>query len=306
MQNIVKFFTDFPDEKINYEKAGESFNNKWNNHYFKINQEHLINNENLNFESKWSEFKPVLENLKIDKIRKSRCFICTKDLNDSDCVEHYRPKGSDKKDKEKLYWWLAYDYKNYYLICKDCNTKKLDSFPIKNEKDRVNTPSGDIDLEKPLLLNPMLDNPADYFKVALVQHPIVLNRKILIILPKDNLETDTEKYERALTTIKIFNLDLKYLDFLEKQDKGEDIDFQELQKLKKKTTDRRIQNCLSFYEETELKLLINNFPSESDDSKTKFYETWQKIISERKSFEDWGLAQLIYNFQFQDFTKIDL
>jgi len=302
MQNIVKFFIDFPDEKIKYDKAGEKFNNKWHNHYFNINEEHLNNCENLNFENKWSEFKPALEELKIDKFSNSRCFICTKDLNDQSCVEHYRPKGSDKKDNEKLYWWLAYDYKNYYLICKDCNTKKGDRFPIKN--DRVNNPNGNINLEKPLLLNPMFDNPNDYFKLALVQHPIALNRKVLIILPKDKLETDIEKYERAKKTIETFNLDLNYLEFLEKNEKNEDVDFQKLQEFQKPTTQRRIENCLAFFEKTEMNQLIKNFPDDTEDSKTKFYETWQKLITERKSLEDWGLAQLIYNFQFQDFTKI--
>ena len=100
-------------------------------------------------------------------------------------VEHYRPKN--------VYWWLAYCYDNYLMSCQLCNEKhKKTSFPVKNTRMRAPTIRGDTtdadiesragtiapnpldpaevdDLsrrhqeERPLLLNPYYDNPAEFF-----------------------------------------------------------------------------------------------------------------------------------------------
>lgn len=100
-------------------------------------------------------------------------------------VEHYRPKST--------YWWLAYCYDNYLMSCQPCNQKyKKANFPVKNTRMRaptirenttdahIESRSGTIapnplDLaevddfvgrhqeERPLLLNPYYDNPAEFF-----------------------------------------------------------------------------------------------------------------------------------------------
>ena len=100
-------------------------------------------------------------------------------------VEHYRPKSS--------YWWLAYCYDNYLAACQLCNQKfKRDDFPIQNRKMRspvirrdtidayITSKAGTIapnplnqdevddfirehKQERPLLLNPYFDDPAEYF-----------------------------------------------------------------------------------------------------------------------------------------------
>ena len=100
-------------------------------------------------------------------------------------VDHYRPKS--------IYWWLAYCYDNYLASCQLCNQKfKRDVFPVQNRKMRApiirrNTtdafiaskvgmiapdplnPSEVNDFirqhkqERPLLLNPYFDDPAEYF-----------------------------------------------------------------------------------------------------------------------------------------------
>ena len=100
-------------------------------------------------------------------------------------VEHYRPKS--------IYWWLAYCYDNYLAACQLCNQKfKTDDFPIQNRKirapvirrnttdnfiaakagqiapdpldtDQVNTFIRLHQQERPLLLNPYFDDPAEYF-----------------------------------------------------------------------------------------------------------------------------------------------
>lgn len=100
-------------------------------------------------------------------------------------VDHYRPKSS--------YWWLAYCYDNYLASCQLCNQKfKRDVFPVQNRKMRApiirrNTTDAFIaskagmlvpdplnqsevndficqhKQERPLLLNPYFDDPAEYF-----------------------------------------------------------------------------------------------------------------------------------------------
>lgn len=54
------------------------------------------------------------------------CAYCDRDLpgNDRGDVEHFRPKSR--------YWWLAYDFGNYYLACNPCNRQyKKDAFPLR-------------------------------------------------------------------------------------------------------------------------------------------------------------------------------
>lgn len=100
-------------------------------------------------------------------------------------VEHYRPKSS--------YWWLAYCYDNYLVACQLCNQKfKRNAFPVQNRKmrgpvirrnttdafiaskagtitpdplnqDEVNDFIYQHQQERPLLLNPYFDEPAEYF-----------------------------------------------------------------------------------------------------------------------------------------------
>ena len=100
-------------------------------------------------------------------------------------VEHYRPKS--------IYWWLAYCYDNYLVSCQLCNQRfKKEAFPIQNRKmrspvirrnttdafiaskvgtiapdplnqDEVNDFIRQHKQERPLLLNPYFDDPAEYF-----------------------------------------------------------------------------------------------------------------------------------------------
>ncbi len=100
-------------------------------------------------------------------------------------VEHYRPKS--------VYWWLAYSYENYLMSCTLCNQKyKKTEFPTMNRKMRAplirrNTTDAFIaqkagtiapdpldddavqafiqqhQQERPLLLNPYFDDPANFY-----------------------------------------------------------------------------------------------------------------------------------------------
>jgi len=96
-------------------------------------------------------------------------------------VEHFRPKGRvAERPDHPGYYWLAYEWTNLYLACTLCNERrrdrarwgdcsfagttggKADQFPLVDEAGRAMSPSYDLDQEKPLLLDPCRDDPADF------------------------------------------------------------------------------------------------------------------------------------------------
>ena len=74
-------------------------------------------------------------------------------------VEHYRPKGAVRQDRESRrlfpgYYWLAYSWKNLYWCCPACNRKKNDLFPLADQAARARSHRDDVSGEEPLLLDP--------------------------------------------------------------------------------------------------------------------------------------------------------
>lgn len=74
-------------------------------------------------------------------------------------VEHYRPKGAVRQDREsrKLlpgYYWLAYSWDNLHLCCPECNGNKSYMFPLVDDTVRARSHRDDITRESPLLLDP--------------------------------------------------------------------------------------------------------------------------------------------------------
>ena len=100
-------------------------------------------------------------------------------------MEHFRPKGrvtdANNQDIPKEdgsphpgYYWLAYNCKNLLPVCKDCNSPSSDNsggvrigkwnqFPV--EDYRAERPGEEVN-EKPLLINPVLENPNEHMKLA--------------------------------------------------------------------------------------------------------------------------------------------
>ena len=137
-----------------------------------------------NFKGKGTRWGKAKEQLFVET--RDKCAYCeatTKTTHYGD-VEHYRPKS--------IYWWLAYCYDNYLVSCRICNQSKTDHFPIQNGKMRgpairsnttdafIASKAGTIapdplnedevdefirrhEQERPLLLNPYLNDPAEYF-----------------------------------------------------------------------------------------------------------------------------------------------
>jgi len=144
-------------------------------------------------------------------------------------VEHYRPKS--------IYWWLTYAYANYLPSCQICNQVfKKAKFPISGRKikapritatttdafigskagklapDLLNNSTGlpisdFIDAyhtERPLAINPYVDNPADYFAYEIDD----IKREVRVI----PVDSSTEKFVE--TAEEVYGINRKELNEL--------------------------------------------------------------------------------------------
>jgi hypothetical protein len=126
-------------------------------------------------------------------------------------VEHWRPKS--------IYWFLAAEWDNLLPSCIDCNRQrlhmvpmadgteaplllgKLDQFPIEGD-----TPAEDHNSlrdEKPLLLNPCTDEPADFLEftekgVIRAQNGDRRAEKSIEVYALNRMGVVQERYERRL------------------------------------------------------------------------------------------------------------
>ncbi len=177
--------TDFHDKgkKYNnkYKKLGE---NKSEYHKFS-----LKDNSNV-----WKVFKDAFLILS-----GGLCPVCEQDISNYDDIEHFRPK--------QHYWWLAYDYKNYAPYCKLCNsTYKRTQFPLLNNAQQVDFKTKlKINNEKPLLFNPLKDNPLELFQIRLF-YKATTGKGELHFEPLESLNKNSYQYKKAKTTIDLYNL----------------------------------------------------------------------------------------------------
>ena len=128
-------------------------------------------------------------------------------------IEHYRPKGRvthedrslvmvDSNGGEKFphpgYYWLAYEWANLLYACSDCNrinkqkpggdpVGKGARFPVDGK--HANEPGGEVN-ERPLLLNPLVDEPDEHFSI-------------------DETGIIKEKSKRGRVTIRLLGLNIR-------------------------------------------------------------------------------------------------
>lgn len=119
------------------------------------------------------------------KLFKGKCAYCESLFLHvySGDVEHFRPKGAivNTENQKPGYYWLAAEWDNLLLSCRNCNQKlkhltfgetlkktmgKMDQFPLSNEQKRVRSHKKSIVEEEKvrLLINPCKENPEEYFK----------------------------------------------------------------------------------------------------------------------------------------------
>lgn len=124
----------------------------------------------------WSKIKPVFM-----KLQHNKCGYCEQKREESAIefdVEHFRPKstvkpwhkGSPPSDLAKAvgsvdtrgYHLLAFDYRNYLVSCKTCNTTyKSDAFPVGKKRALNGDDPAACASEQPYLINPVDPTDAD-------------------------------------------------------------------------------------------------------------------------------------------------
>lgn len=120
------------------------------------------------FDSKIYGNKTVKEAL--IKAQHDKCFLCESKITHVAFgdVEHFRPKAAYKQSlKEPLqkpgYYWLAYEWSNLFLSCQLCNQVfKKNLFPLSNPGARATSHRHQTTREKPLFIDPSIDNPEEH------------------------------------------------------------------------------------------------------------------------------------------------
>jgi uncharacterized protein (TIGR02646 family) len=107
------------------------------------------------------------------------CAYCERPVSSIE-IEHYRPKGAVETPSGRQrpgYYWLAASWENLLPSCHDCNTDlwthhpdgslrksgKGSWFPLEDESARA-TREGEEERERPLLLHPYDDDPAEHLE----------------------------------------------------------------------------------------------------------------------------------------------
>lgn len=131
-------------------------------------------------------------------------------------VEHFRPKGEIEEaapDKKPGYYWLASDWDNLLLSCRNCNQKlthavygemdrtvmgKMNQFPLAPPGAYVRRHGlpGDIGPEEfhRLLINPCIDKPEEYLEYG--EQGVIKAKK----------KADGSLHEKGVTSIRVFVL----------------------------------------------------------------------------------------------------
>ena len=118
------------------------------------------------------DFKKLWLNDKVKeflfKSQHGKCCYCERkrDKKRESDVEHFRPKGAvEECPKHVGYWWLAYSWENLLISCMKCNQDyKKTRFPLEDESKRVYSKGEDIDQEKPILINPLTEDPEQFIE----------------------------------------------------------------------------------------------------------------------------------------------
>ncbi|MCT4614120.1 MAG: hypothetical protein N4A49_04495 [Marinifilaceae bacterium] len=128
----------------------------------------------------------------LKKIFHNKCAYCESRTNKPE-IEHYRPKKEVYEDPTHPgYYWLCYEWTNLLPSCRYCNTEggKGNYFPIAGtrqyaapldqnnlDKNACKISSNELLNEKPLLLNPEVDEVENYFSFKITGEIIGIDSK---------------------------------------------------------------------------------------------------------------------------------
>ncbi len=133
------------------------------------------------------------------------CAYCQRHLpgNDRGAVEHFRPKS--------IYWWLAYDFNNYFLSCTPCNSHyKRDQFPLAPHGVHVGYDEKDqLDDSTRLLMDPVVDPVQRWLTVdfeALSADPSAFRKSGIPVSIAPDIAPGSPVYHRCRETLNLFKL----------------------------------------------------------------------------------------------------
>jgi len=121
----------------------------------------------FSFDAKIYGHKTVKEAL--IKAQHDKCFLCESKIThiSHGDVEHFRPKAAYRQSASDTlhtgYYWLAYEWSNLFLACQLCNQVfKKNLFPLSNPTARATSHKKPLSREKPLYLDPSVDDPEQH------------------------------------------------------------------------------------------------------------------------------------------------
>jgi uncharacterized protein (TIGR02646 family) len=169
-----------------------------------------------------------------------KCAYCEESVaSQNGDVEHFRPKRRVSDDNykpiqnHKGYYWLAYEWTNLLPSCLKCNQRrkwekengifyvgKQDRFPLEQNTPRISSHLENIDDERPLLINPLLEDPENHLEVQLktgiMLYKTIRGEKCIEIFGL-NIRDDLRDGRKA-TIERVNHLLSKYFVFAENED----------------------------------------------------------------------------------------
>lgn len=92
-----------------------------------------------------------------------RCAYCERQIGNSEGIGHFRPLHLSRRDSAASadhYSWLAYEWRNLFLICKRCDSAREEQFPVAGRRSPFLSTLDEIEAtERPLLIDPTRENP---------------------------------------------------------------------------------------------------------------------------------------------------
>lgn len=158
-------------QSFDSEKKAKSYSRRTKKVLDKIRQKLPDGIKATDFDDYWIEFKYTIWDQ-----QQGKCCFCEQKIHEPNSrIDHYRPKPRIAlKTQNRVqyimgYWWLAYEWNNFLVLCETCNRQKGDKFPLAVESSRAHSEEtlgedGRLGAELPLLINPRFETPENLFE----------------------------------------------------------------------------------------------------------------------------------------------
>lgn len=138
-----------------------------------------VRQERLRFDS--NLLSPIRDELQA--LFQYKCAFCESgfELEGRMNIDAFRPKNGSRDFKDQYfpdhYWWLAYEWENLFAACASCNHNKRHWFPIEGVRAPIGALNDQLAQEKPLLINPCLDEPEAHISFNMDGQAIGLTKR---------------------------------------------------------------------------------------------------------------------------------